>query len=61
MNFLAFMCHHNTFLIYGSIQDASQERWDRVTHIALAVSFAISAFFGVVGYGTFTGFSQGNL
>jgi len=56
---LAFMCHHNTFLLYTSIRDVNQERWDRVTHIALATSFGISAFFGIIGYATFTGYSQG--
>lgn len=56
---LAFMCHHNTFLIYGSIENASQKKWDRVTHASLFASFIVSAMFGIAGYATFTGFSQG--
>lgn len=53
------MCHHNTFLIYGSIKEADQRRWDKVTHISLFISFLIAAMFGIVGYATFTGYSQG--
>lgn len=54
------MCHHNTFLIYGSIQDADQHRWDTVTHASILTSLVASALFGIAGYATFTGNSQGS-
>lgn len=54
------MCHHNTFLLYGSIQDADQHRWDTVTHASILTSLAVSALFGIAGYATFTGNSQGS-
>jgi len=57
----AFMCHHNTFLIYGSIERATQQKWDVVTHWSLFTSFLIAAIFGVVGYATFTSYVQGDL
>ncbi|KAJ8687720.1 hypothetical protein QAD02_023514 [Eretmocerus hayati] len=57
----AFMCHHNTFLIYGSIERATQQKWDNVTHWSLFVSFLIAAAFGIAGYATFTGYVQGDL
>ncbi|XP_058792720.1 putative sodium-coupled neutral amino acid transporter 11 [Phymastichus coffea] len=57
----AFMCHHNTFLIYGSIERATQDKWDVVTHWSLFTSFLIAAAFGVAGYATFTGYVQGDL
>ncbi|KDR11093.1 Putative sodium-coupled neutral amino acid transporter 11 [Zootermopsis nevadensis] len=57
----AFMCHHNTFLLYGSIQDADQHRWDTVTHASILTSLVVSALFGIAGYATFTGNSQGDL
>ncbi|XP_069702893.1 putative sodium-coupled neutral amino acid transporter 11 isoform X2 [Periplaneta americana] len=57
----AFMCHHNTFLLYGSIQDADQRRWDTVTHASILTSLVVSALFGIAGYATFTGSSQGDL
>jgi sodium-coupled neutral amino acid transporter 11 len=31
----AFMCHHNTFLIYQSMRDSSLEKWEKVTHISV--------------------------
>ncbi|KAG7187882.1 hypothetical protein KM043_013859 [Ampulex compressa] len=57
----AFMCHHNTFLIYGSIERATQQKWDIVTHWSLFTSFLVAAAFGVVGYATFTAYVQGDL
>lgn len=53
------MCHHNTFLIYSSIQEANQNRWDTVTHASLITSLLVSTLFGIAGYATFTSFSQG--
>lgn len=55
------MCHHNTFILYDSIQDADQRRWDTVTHASILTSFVVSALFGIAGYATFTGNSQGDL
>lgn len=57
----AFMCHHNTFLIYSSIQEASQKRWDVVTHTSILTSLIVSMLFGIAGYTTFTAYSQGDL
>ncbi|XP_073968773.1 putative sodium-coupled neutral amino acid transporter 11 [Rhodnius prolixus] len=57
----AFMCHHNVFLLYASIEDADQEKWDRVTHYSVFTSFIIACLFGITGYATFTGYSQGDL
>ncbi|XP_014285965.1 putative sodium-coupled neutral amino acid transporter 11 [Halyomorpha halys] len=57
----AFMCHHNVFLLYGSIKGADQGRWDKVTHYSVFSSFVISCLFGITGYATFTGYSQGDL
>lgn len=55
------MCHHNTFLIYGSIHEASQKRWDIVTHVSITTSLIIACLFGITGYVTFTAYSQGDL
>ncbi|XP_059488031.1 putative sodium-coupled neutral amino acid transporter 11 isoform X2 [Neocloeon triangulifer] len=57
----AFMCHHNTFLIYHSMEGASQKRWDTVTHISVGVSALVSFAFGAIGYATFTDWAQGDL
>ncbi|KAI5720347.1 hypothetical protein M8J77_005276 [Diaphorina citri] len=57
----AFMCHHNVFLLYESIEGASQFVWDKLTHISVAVAFVVSLLFGIAGYATFTGNVQGDL
>lgn len=57
----AFMCHHNVFLLYGSIEQADQESWERVTHYSVFASFVVACFFGLTGYATFTGYVQGDL
>ncbi|KAG8039591.1 hypothetical protein G9C98_008234 [Cotesia typhae] len=57
----AFMCHHNTFLIYESIERATQQKWDVVTHWSLFTSFIIASAFGIAGYVTFTSYVQGDL
>lgn len=57
----AFMCHHNVFLLYESIQDVDQTIWNRLTHISVGVAFVVSLLFGIAGYTTFTGNVQGDL
>ncbi|KAL1451643.1 hypothetical protein WDU94_006001 [Cyamophila willieti] len=57
----AFMCHHNVFLLYESIENASQTVWDRLTHISVGVACVVSFLFGIAGYATFTGNVQGDL
>lgn len=56
---LAFMCHHNTFLVYQNLQNASLPKWKRITHWSVGFALLISSAFGVAGYMTFRGSSQG--
>lgn len=55
----AFMCHHNTFLVYQSMRNASLERWEKVTHISIGFAWVVAALFGIAGYATFRALSQG--
>ncbi|KAK7867405.1 hypothetical protein R5R35_003834 [Gryllus longicercus] len=57
----AFMCHHNTFLVYDSIENANQQQWNIVTHASVLTSCCVTVMFGIAGYATFTGYSQGDL
>ncbi|XP_035914226.1 putative sodium-coupled neutral amino acid transporter 11 [Anopheles stephensi] len=57
----AFMCHHNTFLVYQSMQNATMERWEKVTHISVGFAWLVAALFGIAGYCTFRALSQGDL
>ncbi|KAH1019126.1 hypothetical protein HUJ05_006774 [Dendroctonus ponderosae] len=54
----AFMCHHNTFLIYSSIADTSQKKWETVTHASILTSLIVSCIFGIAGYATFKAYCQ---
>uniref|UniRef100_A0A8W7P3J9 Putative sodium-coupled neutral amino acid transporter 11 n=1 Tax=Anopheles coluzzii TaxID=1518534 RepID=A0A8W7P3J9_ANOCL len=57
----AFMCHHNTFLVYQSMQNATMERWEKVTHFSVGFAWLVAALFGIAGYCTFRALSQGDL
>ncbi|KAF0297383.1 putative sodium-coupled neutral amino acid transporter 11 [Amphibalanus amphitrite] len=56
-----FMCHHNAFLIYCSLDEATEERWARVSHFSIIVCAAVAAVFGVSGFVLFNSYSLGNL
>lgn len=55
------MCHHNTFLIYSSIEEASQKKWEIVTHASIVTSLIVAILFGIAGYITFRAYAQGDL
>ncbi|KAK8741962.1 hypothetical protein OTU49_002038, partial [Cherax quadricarinatus] len=57
----AFMCHHSSFLVYESLADNTQERWNKATHISIASAAILSLVFAVAGYVTFTGYTQGDV
>ncbi|XP_016053669.1 PREDICTED: putative sodium-coupled neutral amino acid transporter 11 [Miniopterus natalensis] len=57
----AFICHHNCFLVYGSLEEPTVAKWSRVIHVSTLVSVLISILFATCGYLTFTGFTQGDL
>ncbi|XP_064647636.1 putative sodium-coupled neutral amino acid transporter 11 isoform X2 [Lineus longissimus] len=57
----AYMCHHNSFLIYDSLENNTQERWSMVTHLSVIFAMVCTLIFGITGYATFTGFTQGDL
>ncbi|XKL63259.1 hypothetical protein PGB90_005623 [Kerria lacca] len=57
----AFMCHHNVFLLYDSIANANQKKWNLVTHVSIIISTLILGLFGIAGYVTFTGYTEGDV
>ncbi|XP_028991697.1 putative sodium-coupled neutral amino acid transporter 11 isoform X2 [Betta splendens] len=57
----AFICHHNSFLIYSSLDRPTLAHWSRVTHGSVGSALVISAAFAVAGYTTFTGYTQGDI
>ena len=55
----AFMCHHNSFLIFNSMSKPTINNWNKVVHTSVLLSLVISMAFGLIGYFTFTGLTQG--
>ena len=49
----AFVCHHQTFLAYRSLRNATQRRFAIVIHLAILGAFALSLTLGIAGYLTF--------
>lgn len=41
------------------MQNATLERWEKVTHISITFAFCVAALFGIAGYATFRALSQG--
>lgn len=56
-----FMCHHNSFLIYHSMDEPNTKNWKKVTHISVSISILFSGAFGLIGYLTFAGLTEGDI
>ncbi|NXE05787.1 AVT2 protein, partial [Lophotis ruficrista] len=57
----AFICSHNSFLIYGSLEEPTLKNWSRVTHVSVSFAVVISVVFATCGYITFTGHTEGDI
>lgn len=57
----AFVCHHNSLLIYGSLKKPTLDRFARVTHLSTGVSSIACAIMALSGYLVFTDRTQGNI
>ncbi|KAI1007154.1 Vacuolar amino acid transporter 2 [Podosphaera aphanis] len=57
----AFVCHHNSLLIYGSLQTPTIDRFACVTHYSTAVSLLACLVMALAGFLTFGSFTQGNV
>ncbi|KAG9090686.1 hypothetical protein FRC06_000922, partial [Ceratobasidium sp. 370] len=57
----AFVCHHNSLLIYGSLRTPTMDRFDRVTHVAAGVSLVACLTLAIPAFLVFTDKTQGNV
>ncbi|KAF2142655.1 uncharacterized protein K452DRAFT_287067 [Aplosporella prunicola CBS 121167] len=57
----AFVCHHNSLLIYGSLRKPTLDRFARVTHYSTGISMAACLVMALSGYLTFGALTQGNV
>lgn len=57
----AFVCHHNSLLIYGSLQKPTIDRFARVTHISTVISLVACCTLAISAFWNFTDKTQGNV
>ncbi|KAL4921217.1 transmembrane amino acid transporter protein-domain-containing protein [Aspergillus aurantiobrunneus] len=57
----AFVCHHNSLLIYGSLKKPTLDRFATVTHYSTGVSLLMCLLVGVSGFLFFGSETQGNV
>ncbi|KAF6760280.1 amino acid transporter [Ephemerocybe angulata] len=57
----AFVCHHNSLMIYGSLRTPTLDRFSKVTHISTFVSLVACMTLAISAYVIFTDQTQGNI
>ena len=57
----AFVCHHNSLLIYGSLRTPTLDRFTRVTHISTAISLVACCVLAISAFWAFTDRTRGNI
>nr|XP_020660039.1 putative sodium-coupled neutral amino acid transporter 11 [Pogona vitticeps] len=57
----AFICHHNSFLIYGSLKEPTLSKWARITHVSVSFAVFVSLVFATCGYLTFKNYTEGDI
>lgn len=57
----AFVCHHNSLLIYGSMKTPTIDRFALVTHISTCFSLLSCCILAISAFWVFTNKTQGNL
>ncbi|KAI9706252.1 MAG: hypothetical protein M1820_004827 [Bogoriella megaspora] len=57
----AFVCHHNSLLIYGSLKKPTLDRFARVTHFSTSISMAACLTMALAGYLNFGDKTKGNV
>ena len=49
----AFVCHHNSFIIYNSLKNATKERWKIVSNGSVSLSVSLSLLLSIIAYLSF--------
>lgn len=57
----AFVCHHNSLLIYGSLKTPTIDRFARVTHFSTSISMLACLAMALAGFLTFGSLTVGNV
>jgi len=57
----AFVCHHNSLLIYGSMKTPTIDRFSLVTHVSTLFSLLSCCILAISAFWVFTNKTQGNI
>lgn len=57
----AYVCHHNIFLVFDSLKDATEKRMAKTTHISIATACLLMLVVGTAGYIPFGQATQANV
>jgi sodium-coupled neutral amino acid transporter 11 len=57
----AFVCHHNSLLIYGSLNTPTLDRFAAVTHVSTFLSLVACCTLAISAFLVFTDKTQGNI
>jgi sodium-coupled neutral amino acid transporter 11 len=57
----AFVCHHNSLLIYGSMNTPTIDRFTLVTHVSTLFSLISCCILAISAFWVFTNKTQGNI
>lgn len=56
----AFVCQHSAFIVAGSLERPTKERWAKATSRALSLCVILEAACGIAGYLAFLDSTEGN-
>ena len=57
----AFVCHHNSFVIFTSLKNPTQKRWNTTTHASLIISVFWSMWLAIAGFFNFQQETEGDI
>jgi sodium-coupled neutral amino acid transporter 11 len=56
----AFVCHHATFIVYNTLRDNTEKRWNLTVHATLGVAACVMFTLAVAAFLTFRGIMKGS-
>jgi len=57
----AYVCHHSSFLVFQSLKNPTQKRWNIVTHSSIGTALVLSMILSIAGYAKFQMNTQANV
>jgi solute carrier family 38 (sodium-coupled neutral amino acid transporter), member 11 len=57
----AFVCQHNTFLVYQTLPNPNLRSWSIVSHISLTIAVSFCLVLGLAGYLSFGQYTEGDI